>query len=143
MTIQLVNQTWGLQVVWEETDRVLDNIQDKLRGPNRSREADIAALKSLASWRSENLFDETVKGQDRAVLAEVIKDTRPGWQFWRGEGGYLYGYKDIWAGTMVGGKAPPPFKAKTAVKMADRIRAYEVHRVIIKKVHLSASAVED
>ena len=132
MTITLLNLNWGYQVVWQETNQVLDIIEDTARpGPHRSRSVEIEAEAKLAQHRNSNLFAPNVKEYEKAILTIAIQDTRPGWQFHRG-GSTLLAWKDCWGGVMVNGKTVEPLKARSAQKLAGRIRLYEEGKQLVK-----------
>ncbi len=132
MTIVLFSLGWGYQVYWREANKVLDIVEDPTSpGPRRSPEATIEAQNKLAQYQNSNLFASTVKETEKVTLLVAIQGTSPGWQFYRKDK-YLYAWKDCWAGVHVGGKAPDPFKMKSARGLADRIQLYETGRKMIK-----------
>ena len=132
MTITLLNLNWGYQIYWREANQVLDIIEDPTSpGPKRSPQAEQEAQVKLARYQNKNLFASNITLTEETRLTNSIKDTSPGWQFYR-EGKYFYAWKECWAGVMVGSKAPDPLKAKTARGLADRIRLYETGRELVK-----------
>ena len=132
MTIVLLNLNWGYQIVWHETNKVLDIVEDPTSpGPRRSPQAELEAEAKLARYQNTNLFASNVTLTEETRLTKAIKETSPGWQFYR-KGQYLYAWKDCWEGIRVGGKAPDPLKMKSARGLADRIGLYELGRELVK-----------
>jgi len=133
MTIVLFNLNWGYQIHWREANQVLDIMEDPTSpGPHRSPQAEAEAQAKLTRYQNTDLFASNITLTEQTRLSKAIQDTRPGWQFYR-EAGYLYAWKECWAGVMVGGQAPEPLKAKSARGLADRIRLYEAGRKLVKE----------
>ena len=137
MTVTLLSITTGYQVIWSKPPdgipTVLEYIEDTQTGPNRSIPCEVKAQKALIKWRQTNLFDSTIKPKEQAILKETIAGTAPGWQFYRQRwGNDIYAWKDVWGIVAVNGHAPELLKARSAQKLAQRIRLYQEGRRLVK-----------